>query len=517
MSLKLGIDVGGTNTDGAILDEQLNILKSFKVPTTEDIGSGIVSVIEKLLEDESIDRKQITHAMLGTTQCTNAIVTRKGLNKIALIRIGLPAGAAIEPLYSVPGDLEDKIGEYTYMVHGGHEYNGELISELDEEEIKRIGHEIKGNVTSVGITSIFSPVTDAHEIRTQEILEEILGEEVTFSLSSDIGSIGLLERENATALNAALQEIIKKTVGGFEQGLKENGVTSSVYFCQNDGTLMSKEYTLNYPVLTVACGPTNSLRGASYLSQSKDAVTVDVGGTTTDIGVLKNGFPRESSSSAEIGGVATNFRMPDIYSVALGGGTIITGDKNDFQIGPESVGHRLSQEALIFGGDQITFTDIAVAKGVLDIGDKTKVASLDKEFVSNVYDEAIAIIERSVERMKTSADKVQVVLVGGGSSLFNADFEGAKDVANPKNGSVANAIGAAISDVSGEIEKIYNVEPAEREQILNEIKQNAIDEAVRAGADLDSVEIISFEDIPLAYIPGNATKIKVKAAGILAN
>ena len=158
MNYKLGIEVGGTNTDGAILDEQMNVITSFKSPTTDDIESGIRNVIKMLLDDINFDKSKITYAMLGTTQCTNAIETRKGLNNEGVVRTGAPAGTAVEPLYSMPDDLLDVIGKNTYQVRGGHEFNGDLISELDEQELKEIAEELKGKVSSVAITSIFSPL-----------------------------------------------------------------------------------------------------------------------------------------------------------------------------------------------------------------------------------------------------------------------------------------------------------------------------------------------------------------------
>lgn len=280
---------------------------------------------------------------------------------------------------------------------------------------------------------------------------------------------------------------------------------------------MSKEYTLKYPILTVACGPTNSLRGASYLSEFEDAIIVDIGGTTTDIGVLQRGFPRESSISVELSGVQTNFRMPDIYSIALGGGTIVKGDINSIKIGPESVGYQLPKKALIFGGDTLTTTDIAVAKGFLNLGDKDKISHLDSNFVDAVYQEMLKMIEVAVEKMKTSKEDVPVVLVGGGSALIkeNSTIQGASTVANPKSGSVANAIGSAISDVSGEVEKVVNISVDTRESVIEELKKLAIDDAVEAGAVREKTEVITFDEIPLAYLPGGATHVKVKSAGPL--
>ena len=130
---------------------------------------------------------------------------------------------------------------------------------------------------------------------------------------------------------------------------------------------MSADYAERYPVLTFASGPTNSMRGAAFLSGLKDAMVVDVGGTTTDVGALTHGFPREASVAVDIGGVRTNFRMPDVYSFGLGGGSLVKTDP--LRIGPQSVGYRLTEEALVFGGETLTTTDIAVAAGVAEIGD----------------------------------------------------------------------------------------------------------------------------------------------------
>ncbi|QDR66049.1 hypothetical protein FPV13_14200 (plasmid) [Mammaliicoccus sciuri] len=146
---------------------------------------------------------------------------------------------------------------------------------------------------------------------------------------------------------------------------------------------------------------------------------------------------------------------------------------------------------------------------------KFNFATEPSQLIDNIYDEILKMIEHSIERMKTSAEDVPVVLVGGGSSLIKGDLEGTSEVVVPDNGGVANAIGSAISDISGEVEKIYSIDPRKREETLDEIKKIAIREAVEAGADENKTEIISFEDVPLAYLPGNATRIKVKAAGPL--
>ncbi|WP_407270419.1 hydantoinase/oxoprolinase N-terminal domain-containing protein [Radiobacillus sp. PE A8.2] len=513
---RIGIDVGGTHTDAVILDEQYNVISETKEPTTEDVSTGIYRAVKKIIAEANVPKEDIIYAMLGTTHCTNAIVERKRLNKVAAVRIGAPATIGIKPLIGVPDDLRNILGKHVYIVRGGNEFDGREIAELDTAHLSEIAHELKGKVDSIAITSVFSPVSTEHEHHAQKIFQEILGEDVAISLSSEIGSVGLLERENATILNAAVMDVARNTANGFVQALKEEGVNAKVFFSQNDGTLMSVEYTVKYPILTVACGPTNSIRGASYLTNQSDALVVDVGGTTTDIGVLVNSFPRQSSLAVEIGGVRTNFRMPDITSVGIGGGTIVrVNEDGSVKLGPDSVGYRLQQEAYVFGGDILTTTDIIVAKGMGDIGDATKVADLDKDMVDKAFSKLVEQVEEAIDRMKTTADPVPVILVGGGSVLLPEKLKGASVVHRPDHFGVANAIGSAISQVSGQIEKVFKLDELGREKTLELAKEMAKEEAVAAGADPFGVEIVDFEDVPLAYLPGNATRIRAKAAGSL--
>ena len=143
---------------------------------------------------------------------------------------------------------------------------------------------------------------------------------------------------------------------------------------------MSAEAVEHYPVLTFASGPTNSMRGAAYLSGAKDAIVVDIGGTTTDIGVLTNGFPRESAIASDVGGVRTNFRMPDIIALGLGGGSLIHGGE-PLTVGPDSLGYRLREQSLVFGGNTLTATDIAVAAGQADIGERSRLDGVSREVI----------------------------------------------------------------------------------------------------------------------------------------
>lgn len=515
---KLGIDVGGTNTDAVLIDENLNVVASVKQHTTSNIYDGILNAVRTVLDQSGVNRSEIGQAMLGTTQCTNAIVERKNLAPIGVMRIGAPASRGIPLMVDWAEDLK-AIAVKTAIIGGGFEYDGKELAPLDTEAAVAFFRELKEqNVKSVAISSVFSTVRNDHELEAAKLCREIMGEDVHVSVSSEIGSMGLIERENATILNAALYKVAQSFTEGFAQSLADEGVTNArIYLSQNDGTLMTMEYARRYPILTIACGPTNSIRGASYLSQIKDAVVIDVGGTTTDLGVIQNGFPRESGVAVTIGGVRTNFRMPDVVSIGLGGGSIVRRKEDGaVTVGPDSVGYQITEKALCFGGDVCTATDIAVRLGMTDLGDKALVADLDEEFAKKAMEAIRTLCEDSIDAMKVSADDVDVILVGGGSIVLPGDLAGARTVTKHEYGGVANAIGSAISKVSGTYEQLIDYNETPRDEALAKARAEAVELAVAAGAIRDTVEIIDAEDVPLQYYPGNTARVKIKAAGDLA-
>ena len=514
---KLGIDVGGTNTDAVLIDDQLRVAASVKQPSTKDVYSGILAAVHTILEESGVDRTQIRQAMLGTTQCTNAIVERKGLASIGILRIGAPAALDIPPMVDWAEDLK-AIAVDTALIGGGFEYDGRELAPFDREAAKSFFLDLKEKgIKSVAISCVFSTVRNDHEQEAVRLCREIMGSEVHVSISSEIGSMGLIERENATILNAALYHVAESFTEGFAQSLQDEGIANAdIYLSQNDGTLMTMEYARRYPILTIACGPTNSIRGACYLSQLKNAVVIDVGGTTTDLGVIQNGFPRESGVAVTIGGVRTNFRMPDVISIGLGGGSIVREHADGHvTVGPDSVGYQITEKALVFGGDVCTATDIAVRLGLADLGDASKVSHLSGDFARKAMSAITELVEDNLDAMKVSSEDVDLILVGGGSVILPKELAGARTVAKPESGGVANAIGSAISKVSGNYEKLVDYLVTPREQALESAKAEAVDLAVEAGAVRETVEIVDVEDVPLQYYPGNTNRVKVKVAGDL--
>ena len=512
--MRIGIDVGGTNTDAVLMDG-VRVLAEVKTSTTPDVTSGIVAAMRSLVDQSGVGSERIQAVMIGTTHFTNAVVEAKRLMPTAVLRLGLPATGALPPLVAWPQRLRAAIGHNVYLCHGGHEFDGREIAPLDRDELRRAAADIgaKG-IRSVAISSVFSPVNAAFEEEAAALLsEELPG--VVISLSHEIGRIGLLERENATVMNACLRELATHIVAAFRAALAELGITAPMYLSQNDGTLMSVDYAERYPVATFASGPTNSMRGAALLSGEENCAVVDIGGTTSDVGVLQHGFPREAALSVEIGGVRTNFRMPDVLSLGLGGGSLVRGDGPGLTIGPDSVGYELTSRALVFGGDTLTASDIAVAAGRASFGDPAAVRQLPRSLVDAVLALAERMIAETVDRMKTSAEPTPVVVVGGGSVLLGDRLAGASRLVRPDHFAVANAIGAAIAQVGGEVERVFSLDQLSREAALEQAKGEAIDKAIAAGANASSVRIVDVEDIPLPYIPGNATRIKVKAVGDL--
>ena len=326
--------------------------------------------------------------------------------------------------------------------------------------------------------------------------------------------MGLLERENATILNAALVGVAGDVASAMEAALAAHELRPVTFFAQNDGTLMALDHALRYPVLTIGSGPANSIRGAAFLTGTADSLVADVGGTSTDVGVLANGFPRESSQGVEIGGIRTNFRMPDLVTIALGGGTVVAGDPAAPVIGPQSVGFRLRSEALVFGGQTPTLTDSAVASGRASLGDPGLIGR-HRSLLKSAARRADEMLADAIDRVKTAKGDRALIAVGGGSILVPDDLPGISEVIRPEHFDAANAVGAAIASVSGQVDRIFHPGADGRKAALAEASDEAVQNAIAAGADPAAVQIVEIEEIPLAYLTTPAVRIRVKAAGAL--
>ncbi|KAL1863139.1 hypothetical protein Daus18300_008132 [Diaporthe australafricana] len=537
--LRIGVDVGGTNTDGVIIDPTQSssssspnkgILAHHKSPTTTNPSDGINAAITHMFtsSDPPIAPADVASVTIGTTHFVNAVVERdaRRLCRVAVIRLSGPFGKHAPPCVDWPEDMRDLVLGYWASVDGGLEVDGNLIRGLDEAGVREQCGIIKDKgIRAVVVNGVFSPIDTVHrqEERAAEIARGVLGADADVVLSKEVANLGFLERENAAILNAAILPFARKTIRSFQEPVRKLGLDCPVFITQNDGTLLAGEIAARLPIRTFSSGPTNSMRGAAFLVQGDEQqegqamMVVDIGGTTTDIGLLlANGFPRQQAAYSELAGVRMNFSCPDIKSIGLGGGSIIRKGANGrpTTVGPDSVGYKLTREAVVFGGDILTTTDATVmARPDMNIGDSSLVQG---KLSGDELSETRAIIKQKLEKvidmMKTSPEDLPVLLVGGGAVISPDELKGASKVLKPKYSEVANAIGAAMARVSAVVDTVKSTESKSTQKLLEEISAEAVEKTVAAGASIESVKIVEIETLPLQYI-ANKTRFIVRAAG----
>ena len=346
-----------------------------------------------------------------------------------------------------------------------------------------------------------------------------------------VGGIGILERENATVLNATIHEYASFVFSEIEDALRACGLCNCpIFISSNDGSMVPVEEARRYPIQSVASGPANSMLGASYLgsqyfSQRPDDLAeniekimiLDVGGTTTDAGVLMtNGFPRQASAYSTIANVQVNFSMPDVSSVGLGGGSIVkTNGKGVVTgIGPESVGNELTTQALCFGGNVLTLTDIAVAGGQTH-GIGTIPISLESEMIRSAQELMESKVEETVTNAKTQAKPLPVAFVGGGATVLPRSFYGDDNVLDSTLTCIANAIGAATSKLSATTDMIFDI-GSSRSQTEEDFVASAIETAtekcVSYGAARESIRVVERQVLEMPYVSGKS-RVKVRVKG----
>jgi hypothetical protein len=396
------------------------------------------------------------------------------------------------------------------MVRGGIEYDGRPFEELDEQAVIEAARRFadEGNEAIV-VAGAFSPIDRRQEDRAAEIITEH-HPEARVTVSHRLGQLGLLERENAAGLNACLLELAQSVISAFASAIDQTGFGTGtrLFLTQNNGTLLQVEEAVKYPVLTFASGPTNSMRGAAALGGVSDGLVVDVGGTTADFGALVSGYPRQANAAVEVGGVRTLFQLPDVLSIGLGGGSRI--HQNPLTLGPDSVGQRLSTEGLAFGGSVPTLTDAAIAAGLLNIDGTSRP---DLPNADEVLACAATMIAEGSDRMKLSSREMPLIAVGGGAFAVSDAMSGISEVVRPDYGDTANAIGAALAEVSGDVDRVF--QDMGHDAAVAQAIHIATEDAVTSGADPALVEVIEVEDLPLAYLPGDARRVRARVAGPL--
>lgn len=524
--LRVGFDVGGTFTDGVLMCGR-EVLSKAKSLTTPDVTGGIVEALEAVMTKSGTNPAEVAMVSLGTTHTTNALIERRNLNQVGIFRLGAPATTAIPPLTGWPESLKEAIGghELVHIIRGGSEYDGRDIVPLDKKAIEDACKSMKGKVDSVSITGVFSPIINDHEEQSAEIVRNVLGEDIPITLSHRIATISLLERENSTILNASVITVMRRAINSLKAAVRKRGIDAPLFIVQNDGSVMSANYAIDYPIFTVASGPAASVRGSVYLSGIEDGVVVDIGGTSTDVAYIVKGFPRESSITVNIGGVKTNIRCPDLLSIALGGGTIVKHKDDDvIELGPESVGYNLVRLGKSFGGPLLTVHDTAVALGKLQqkldvfktdyVTHPERINAVPKPLIENAWAAIKATIEEIIDKMKTTPEPVPAIFIGGGALVVPREkIIGVSEVIMPDHFEVGGAVGTTIAEIGAYAEGVVDLDIEDRAEAIVEVTEHAKDNAEAAGAIRNTVEVIDVEEIPFTYMPGKREKIRIRVKG----
>ncbi|MEN8171815.1 MAG: hydantoinase/oxoprolinase family protein [Chloroflexota bacterium] len=329
-ALVLGIDTGGTYTDGVLLEYHSNtILASYKSLTTKrDFTIGIEKVIEGI---QIQDANSIQMVSISTTLATNAIAEGKG-KRVALFLIGydpeLIASYKMEAQFATPN--------YHYF-GGGHDLFGQEKEGLALADLLEKTNQIKDKVDAIAISSYFSPLNPEHENRAYNAISQVCDLPIVLGhqLSTKLGSV---ERATTAALNASLLSILQDFIVAVRRAMENRGIDAPLMVVRGDGTLMSDEFAARTPVETIHSGPAASAIGGRFLSHLDNALIVDIGGTTTDLALIQSGSVAVSETGASVSGYKTSVKAANLLSIGLGGDSYITVNReNDIVIGPQRV------------------------------------------------------------------------------------------------------------------------------------------------------------------------------------
>lgn len=311
MSLALGIDTGGTYTDAVIVDYDTGVvLRGAKALTTkEDLAIGIRNAIDAVLGN---DARNIRLVALSTTLATNAIVEGKGA-PICLLLLGYDK----EVVYDY-GFQRDLVAENYVFLPGRHDSHGNEVEPLDLELTRRTILEWKDRVEAFAISGYFGTRNPTHEKIVQQMVESLTGLPVTcgHELTTRLDCI---RRATTVALNATLIPLLRRLMDSVVQVIAERDIRAPLMVVRGDGSLMDVEIAKQRPVETILSGPAASVIGAKHLVSIEDGLVVDVGGTTTDIAVLRDGRPDIDPEGARVGKWRTMVEAVNMRTACIGG------------------------------------------------------------------------------------------------------------------------------------------------------------------------------------------------------
>ncbi|NMB34791.1 MAG: hydantoinase/oxoprolinase family protein [Firmicutes bacterium] len=337
----IGIDVGGTFTDG-VLCSQGRILKSAKHPTREDaLEHSIFRVLDELLQD--IKGERITQIVFSTTLVTNLLATGKG-EPVALVLIPGP-GLNLQELNFFPS---------AYIVRGATDFRGRITEPLEQAEIEEVGRSIEAaGLQKVAVVGKFSQRNSSQEIQVEEIIKEKHPHLEIYRGFEVSGQLNFLRRVVTTYYTAVTGERWAGFAADIQKAVHERGISSVPQILKADGGTMPLDVSLRYPCETVFSGPAASVMGAFALTlDQQTSVVVDIGGTTTDLALILAGGPLYASRGAVMGDHYSHVRSFALQTMPLGGDSAVRWTGQGLAIGPDRLG-----PAACFDGPEATPTD----------------------------------------------------------------------------------------------------------------------------------------------------------------
>ncbi len=326
----LGIDTGGTYTDGVLIHrESREILKSTKTLTTKpDLSEGILAALADLLP---ADPSQIKLVVISTTLATNAIAEGKG-QPVGLFLLGY------DPELIQQFSLDSRFATTSYhYIEGGHDLYSNEQAPLDLESIRLTADKIKDKVDAIAISGYFSPFNSSHEEQAFQIISARLNQPVVLGheLSTRLDSV---QRATTATLNASLLGHLQDFIQAMEKSLKEHNISAPLMVVRGDGALVSADTARHRPIETVHSGPAASAIGGKFLAGVDKALIIDIGGTTTDIALIENGQLQIREEGTTVGDYRTAVRAANVHSIGLGGDSFIQINlENQLVIGPTRV------------------------------------------------------------------------------------------------------------------------------------------------------------------------------------
>ncbi len=381
-----GVDVGGTFTDVMFSDTETSQLIVHKVPTTPDDPSlGVMNGVLELCRRNGINEAEVDYVFHGTTIATNAVLEYRGAEAGMITTRGfrdiLHIGRHQRPQhYSI---MQEIPWQNRPLVKRRHRKvvaerlippHGDVLIPLAEDEVREAARELKASgVRSIAVCFLFSYLNPVHEERAAEIVREEYPDAFVTTSSSVVSQFREFERFTTAAMNAYIGPPVRDYVRRLDEALRKAGMKAELRIMRSNGGVATPATVSEFPVLTLLSGPAAGVLGGAMsgaLSDRRSLITFDVGGTSADIGVARNGdFSEASARDTRIAGYPVLVPMIDIHTIGAGGGSIAyIDDGGTFQVGPRSAGSKPGPAAYGRGGEEPTVTDANIVLGRLDPG-----------------------------------------------------------------------------------------------------------------------------------------------------